>query len=432
MDCKSLKEKMIDYVFPEDIPQEMKEHFASCPTCRDEFVQMQRIVQTLKPKIEINTSSNFTNNLIHKLNMEDKKMKNNISFWSKTVAAVVLALVVSSLVFFNTNYNNQLSACPVNQVFAESIIALSKMKSMRMEMKIRTLKGDNFDLIGTEYGFVKHHIKVDFSIPQKWVMEKPKRMVLCDGKNQYLNIQNIDFVIKGDVNAGFIEWLNIFFTPDKILEIEKERSEKDQSDYTVEESKNQLILTVYSKAQGDFTNDYLKNSSVTESDNKRVFCFDKKTHQLQSFKLYIIKEGKEILVMKTTKIIYNELFSEKEFDLQIFGGKKIKNAEDLFRPKADEYLKSKTPEEIARYFFEACAASDWEKVEKVYPFVNSNIKDYLGGVEIVEIGQSFQSGKYRGYFVPYTIKLKLGGVQKHNLAIRNDNQEKMWMVDGGF
>ena len=428
MNCKDVKNRMIDYLSTEDIPQEMKEHLLHCPTCNAEFEQLQYLIQTLKPKIEIRTSDNFTNNIIKKLNMEDKKMRVKIQFWSKTVAAVVLILAVSFAVFFSVNFNHQVSASPVYQIFAESIIAISKSKSMRMEMKIRTLKGDNFELIGTKYGFVKHRIKVDFSNPQKWIIEKPGRTVLCDGENQYLNIQNRSFLIKAGVNAGFVEWLSIFFTPDKILEIEKERSEKDKSNYTVKETKNQLILTVYSKAQGNFTNDYLKNSSVTESDNKRVFYFDKKTHQLQSFKLYIIKDKKEILVMKTTQIKYDETFDAKDFDVQVFGDKKIKNAEDL-NPKSDEELKNKTPEEIARYFFEACAASDWEKVEKVYQYGNL---EFLGGLQIIEIGKSFQSGRYRGYFVPYTIKLKSGQIRKHNIAIRNDNPEKIWMVDGGI
>ena len=433
MNCKDIKKKMIDCLSDEDISQELKEHFTHCSTCRAEFEQLQQVVQNLKPKMEIRASENFVNNTIKKLNKEENKMKRKIPFWSKVAAAVLLVLAISFAVNFNTNSVNPVCASPVNQIFAESIKAFSKNKSMRIEMKIRTLKGDNFELIGTGYGFVKHQIKVDFSTnPQKWSITKSGRTVICDGKNQYLDIQNFGFVLKGDRNTGFVEWLRIFLTPEKILEIEKERSEKDQSNYTVKETNNHLILTVLSKAQGDFANDYMKNSSVTESDNKRVFCFDKHTHQLVSFELYIIKDKKEILIMKTTQIKYDEVFDSKDFGLQQFGDKEIKNAEDLM-PKADEELKAKTPEEIARYFFEACAANDWEKVAKVAPYLTTpQGKEYLGGLEIIEIGKAFKSGQYAGYFVPYTIKLKSGHTQKHNLAIRNDNPEGMWRVDGGI
>ena len=37
-----------------------------------------------------------------------------------------------------------------------------------------------------------------------------------------------------------------------------------------------------------------------------------------------------------------------------------------------------------------------------------------------------------GGFVPYEIKFKSGKVHKHNLAVRNDNPAKRFVVDGGI
>ena len=64
--------------------------------------------------------------------------------------------------------------------------------------------------------------------------------------------------------------------------------------------------------------------------------------------------------------------------------------------------------------------------------VNQQIKDYLGGVEIVSLGTAFTSQAYPGRFVPYEIKLKNGQVKKHNLAVRKDNSAGRWQVDGGI
>ena len=431
MNCNKIKEKMWDYLLDDTLPQELQEHFAHCSDCSAEFEQLQQTIQTLKPKIKVHASDNFSNNIIKKLNKEDKKMKKTIPFYLKVAAVLVLLTTSLFTILFTSNSHSVASASTANQIFLKSILTLSQSSSMRIEMKIRTLKGDNFELIGADYGFVKHKIKVQFANPKKWIIEKSGRTVLCDGQNTYLDIQNQNHVLKADNTAGFVGWLNILFTPEKILEIEKERSLKDQSNYIVKENKDQLILTVYSKAQGDFTNDYLKNSSVTESDTKRVFCFDKSTYQLLSFKLYVIQDKKEVLIMKTTKIKYDEVFDEEDFDAQIFGDKKIRNIEDL-NPEADEILKTKTPEEIARYFFEACANKEWEKAEKVCPWITDGMKEYLAELEIVKVGTSFKSGLYRGTFIPYTIKLKSGDIKDHNLAIRNDNSEKMWVLDGGI
>ena len=430
MNCNSFKEKMYDYLFEDNLPQEFEKHLADCSDCSAEFEHLRQIVQTLKPKIKVRASNNFSHQLINKIKKEDQKMKKRIPFYMKV--AIFLVLIATSLffAFFNTNSNSQVAANPVNKVFSESVKKMLTQKSMRIEMEIRTIAHDNFELIGTEYDFVKHQIKVDFS-SKKWIIEKPGRTALFDGTNQYLNIQTYEYVLKGPAQCGFVEWLSIFLTPDKILEIEKKRAEKEESNYNIEESENQIILTVYQKAQGDFPNDYLKNSSVIESDNKRTFYFDKSTYQLLAFELYIIENQNEILIMKTTEIKYNETFNSQDFSAKIFGDKAMKNIEEL-TPKVDNNLKEKTPEEIAHIFFEAFNKKDWKTVEKIYPGCSHSFKNIFEELEIIEIGTSFKSGQYAGVFVPYTIKLKSGETKKHNLALRNDNSQKVWVFDGGM
>jgi hypothetical protein len=428
MNCNEVKEKMWDYLSDNNLPHEFEEHLAHCPDCSAEFEQLQHFIQTLKPKIKVRASNNFTNNTIKKLK-EDQKMKKRIPFYLK-VAVFILLFATSLFLIFNKRSDNQVSATPVNKILTEVIKELQKMKSMRMELEIRTIENDNFELIGTEYGFVKHLIKVEFAVPKKWLIEKPGRTVLCDGKNQYLDIQIMDYVIKGDANADFVNWLHILLSPDIILEIENQRAKKEQTKYELTETETQLMLTVFQKAQGDFTNDYLKNSFVTTSDSKRIFYFDKATHQLLAFELYIIENVREILVMKTTEIKYNETFDSKDFSLKIFDNKAIKTIEKL-EPIADKSLMDKTPEEIAFYFFDACAKNDWKKVKKVCTYT-SLIKSMYGELEIIEIGKAFQSGVYRGYYVPYTVKLKSGYIKTFNMAVRNDNKQKMWQVDGGI
>jgi len=67
--------------------------------------------------------------------------------------------------------------------------------------------------------------------------------------------------------------------------------------------------------------------------------------------------------------------------------------------------------------------------------IDNRIKEYLGSLEIISIGEPFQSGGYArgsGWFVPYEIKLRSGHIKKHNLAIRNDNKAKRYEIDGGI
>jgi hypothetical protein len=56
----------------------------------------------------------------------------------------------------------------------------------------------------------------------------------------------------------------------------------------------------------------------------------------------------------------------------------------------------------------------------------------IGGVEILSIGEPFQSETYPGWFVPYEIKQRDGHIRKLNLALKRDKKTNRWIVDGGI
>ena len=93
-----------------------------------------------------------------------------------------------------------------------------------------------------------------------------------------------------------------------------------------------------------------------------------------------------------------------------------------------------SPKEVAYAFFQAWADEDWEELLKFWPHsgVSEELKQHMGGLKITSIGEPFKSGLYPGWFVPYEIKFKNGGIKKMNLAVRNDNAAKRYIIDGGF
>jgi hypothetical protein len=101
-------------------------------------------------------------------------------------------------------------------------------------------------------------------------------------------------------------------------------------------------------------------------------------------------------------------------------------------PDNEKYASMK-PKQVAEAFFEACATEDWEKARKFWVGkIDDRVKRGLGGLKVVSIGEPFQSKPYPGWFVPYEITLKSGETKKHNLAVRNDNPAKRWVLDGGL
>jgi hypothetical protein len=88
--------------------------------------------------------------------------------------------------------------------------------------------------------------------------------------------------------------------------------------------------------------------------------------------------------------------------------------------------------EAARLVFTALANKNIEPVKEAFAYWNEkSIKEFYG-LELLELGKSFKSGTYPGEFVPYKIKLPNGKIKVHNIALRNDNKNKVWIVDGGL
>ena len=53
-------------------------------------------------------------------------------------------------------------------------------------------------------------------------------------------------------------------------------------------------------------------------------------------------------------------------------------------------------------------------------------------MEIIRIGEPFQSKASPHWFIPYEIKFGDGVVRKHNLAMRKDNPANRYVCDGGL
>lgn len=190
-----------------------------------------------------------------------------------------------------------------------------------------------------------------------------------------------------------------------------------------------MDVTVPAKVDKD---DYLRNKFVSDSDFRRVYCFDANTHLLKSFEIYVITDDGEVKIFETTSIEYNPLIDDSVFTLEL-PNDVVWDKEPEILPDNEKY-ESMAPREAAIAFFTACAQQNWDEYLKFnsQSHVPQSTKDYLGGIEVISIGEPFQSGSYSGWFVPYEIKLKDGYVKKHNLALRNDNPANRWQVDGGI
>jgi len=349
-------------------------------------------------------------------------------------AAVIIVAVVLSINIFDKS----IPIVSAAEVLEQAAKAVANLRSVYIKAQIRTIAHDNFDLIGLDYDFVPNEMWKEFDDTSqgKWRIEKPGRVVVMDGQSSLLLIKP-NYAAKGGVDTGFVGWLKPLLDVDKVLDGEIRLAQKQGSELLLThekgfDGKGKLIVTIEALAQGDFTNDWLKNKSISSSDNLRIYTFDAETKLLKSLEVYVHTEKEDVLVLQITDIEYNLDLAPELFILEL--------PEDVIwheQPKVlednEKYIQM-TPKEVATAFFQACADEDWHEFQKFWPAsaVNQMIKDYLGGLEIISIGEPFKSGRYPGWFVPYEIKFKNGYIKKMNLVVRNDNPAKRYIVDGGI
>jgi outer membrane lipoprotein-sorting protein len=317
-------------------------------------------------------------------------------------------------------------------VLAQSVDAMSNVQTVHMTGRMRTIPGDNFELIGAQYDFVPLGLWSQYN-PRRWRVEKTGRMVVMDGQSSTLLISSTNQYMKASPQAGLVEWLRPLLNPEGVLQNELDSAEAKQSDATVTEADGIATMTIRRKAEGATTDSWTKNKSIRESDHTCIYQFDSATKRLKSLRVMIHADNKDVVLLELNDIRYNEAFPDSLFALQIPKGATQLVAPEQMAAPASNLL---GPQDVAKYFFNACAQKDWNAVLGVYPAktVPDSFKNYFGHLTILStsIGVPFKSGLYPGYFVPYEIRLSDGTVKAHNLAVRNDNPEKRWIVDGGF
>ena len=141
------------------------------------------------------------------------------------------------------------------------------------------------------------------------------------------------------------------------------------------------------------------------------------------------------MILEIEKIDYNIPIDPSLFAINLPSGVEW---EELTQDYNSEKFKNISSKRAAELFFEGIANNDWKQVEECCDFFKGksekvkSVKEYFGGLKVISIGEPFKSGSYHGEFVPYEIEFKSGEKKEFNLAVRNDNPNKVWIVDGGF
>jgi len=397
----------------------------------------QEILQRIRPTQRIAASNSFRERVMRAIVQESGGEGSRFIWryrdWPRWVTGLVTAgcaVVLLLLLLPMLPRGKGVSTSPGVALLAQSVEALSNVQSVHITGRIRTLPNDNFELIGTEYDFVPVSIWREYTNPPRWRVEKPGRVVVMDGKSSLLYISSSNSAMTGSTQPGFIEWLRPMLDPQSILEKELAAARQGAAQATVSESDGVTTVELRRRAQGNFANDWARNKSIPESDHTCIYRFDSGSKRLEGVQVAVSAGGTETVVAEFTDFRYNEIFPQSLYTVPLPA-----DVNWITVPSAKPaQVNLHGPKDAAAYFFDALAHEDWDSVLQVFPGtkVPPVVKEVYGGLQVISIGEPFQSGLYPGYRVPYEVRLRSGETKTWKLAVRNDNPAQRWMVDGGF
>lgn len=422
MNCNDFKEKVVD-LFDKDIDMQaqaqLREHMANCHDCKAYYDELRKTFNILQP---LDTANIRKTKITHRL-------------WR--YAAAVAIFLFGFVIGWNHLFSTPAVADDAKLTFLQqSIQSVQNVGSFQMEVYARTTQQENFATFDPAMPFVKIDIKLlrqnDFLF---YRVEKANgRTVVSDGRNQYMWIPNVLY-LKGSQESDFLEHFANLIFPERLLTIQKSAIKlSNENKMTQVESDSTIVLTV----DGVEKNSDLRQLFETgKMDDCRLIVentFTKNDGLLRFVKLWVIKDGKKILLLHIDNIRYNVMLNKGEIT-------RLPTAEwtDITEQRATssnllKQLQNETPQQAAKRILNAIIADKDSQAAEALIYYKSILPQLIHKLKGCKVSafETRKDSSYVGVYVFYTLTTPEGNREKRHIAIRNDNEQHIWIVDGGL
>ena len=422
MNCNDFKEKVVD-LFDKDIDMQaqaqLREHMANCHDCKVYYDDLRKTFNILQP---LETS-----------NIRKTKITHRLWRYAAAVAIFLLGFVIG----WNHLFSTPAVADDAKLTFLQqSIQSVQNVGSFQMEVYARTTQQENFATFDPAMPFVKIDIKLlrqnDFLF---YRVEKANgRTVVSDGRNQYMWIPNVLY-LKGSQESDFLEHFANLIFPERLLTIQKSAIKlSNENKMTQVESDSTIVLTV----DGVEKNSDLRQLFETgKMDDCRLIVentFTKNDGLLRFVKLWVIKDGKKILLLHIDNIRYNVMLNKGEIT-------RLPTAEwtDITEQRTTssnrlKQLQNETPQQAAKRILNAIIADKDSQAAEALIYYKSILPQLIHKLKGCKVSafETRKDSSYVGVYVFYTLTTPEGNREKRHIAIRNDNEQHIWIVDGGL
>ncbi|MFQ7114473.1 anti-sigma factor family protein [Hallella bergensis] len=422
MNCNEFKEKVADLFDKNtdiDTQQECNKHMGNCPECKAYYDELQEAFNTLQPQKVANTT----------------KAKKTHRLWRYAAAAAIF--LFGFFIGLSHLFSTPAVAEDARITFLQQgIQSVQNVGSFQMEVYARTTPQENFAYFDPTMPFVKTDIQLlrqNDSLFYR-VEKKDGRAVVLNGTTQFLWVPG-KLYLKGNRETNFLErFANLMF-PERLLTLQKSAvALSKENKVTKTETDTTVVLTV----EGTEKYSDLKQLFETgEMDDCHVIVentFTKNDGLLRFVKLWIIKDGRKTLLLHIDNIRYNVILSKR--DITLLPAAKWTNVTEQ-HPTSDNRLKllqNETAEQAAERILNALITDNESQANEALIYYKTdfeNLSTAMKGCKATDF-QIREEPSYAGVHVFYTLTTTDGKQIKRHIALRNDNEQHIWIVDGGL
>lgn len=438
MNCQEFHKMIPDLLAgtlsPEDLST-AREHLTSCPACAEALRTARETLRSVTPRFEPSVPEGLEVRLLDAVHRratasktpERRPRRRLVGLLSGVVSAAAVVIVV---LMFGLNT----PARAARNRLTQAIASMEGLRSIRIELRIRTSEQENFDYIDPHREFIPHTLEAIYSPRLLWRVEKPGRMALYDGEHTYLWFDSLNDGLIQPYAPDAIGMLNLLIDPSQLLELERQLTRAHTgARYELRREAEVLYLTVISPAQGDFSqSDHERNTSIIESNTRREYRFDALNGRLLGARVTLLAEEGERALLEIDRITYDAPLDTATLTVLPEGI----NWTDQTRNTPSPRLTGIDAKEAARLILAAFATWDNEILDEALRSYGAHARKLLqsryAGATVERLSEPVRSGKYPGWFIPCTLRMGDGSHERIRLALRNDNSAGSWVVDGGL
>lgn len=444
MTCEEFRKNLIELCDKDVNPElraAMKQHMDTCDTCRTEYDEYMAVVNLLRPNnspVALSTEKSdaprtqcCTTNTVQDLPATRRRPT-----WLQMAAAILLFIAgvcTGWSHFFSTDASaNESTEHTLNQAIA----GLRNVGNFVADFRARTKRSENFAYLNPNEDFV--HLRMTVlreNGTTLWRVEKENgRTVIYDGQQQAMWYGE-HFRVVENADANLLEGFTPLLQPETILEsLEKSLRREAQSTSKFSENDSTFVLTATVPELQGFSID---NSLTGKTAYTLEYTFNKANGLPIHIRIWTQRGDNRTLVLESESIRYNISLDRQTLTALPKGQTKwIRTDPPQVKQKNRlTLLQKETAIEAARRITEALSNSDTlsarEALQPYRQFVTRLI-EAKAGCKMTDFRESDTPANYPGTWVTFTETHPNGTTHSCTLALRRDNPQRIWVVDGGL